>query len=74
MFRLDLAERLGRTLAELDTSLGAWELQLWAARNQIEQAIRARLERTKGLTYAQALELARADHRATMERKGKTWP
>ena len=62
------------TLGALDAEMGAWELQLWAAKGQIEAQIQRRMERTKGLTYSQALELVRADHRATMARKGKRWP
>lgn len=71
MYRLGLAERLGRTLAELDNTLGSWELELWKARDEIDQRVEARRNRAKGLTYGQALDLVRADFRSYLNAKGK---
>lgn len=71
MYRLGLAERLGRTLAELDNTLGSWELELWKARDEIDQRVESRRNRAKGLTYGQALDLVRADFRSYLNAKGK---
>ena len=49
--------------------MGAWELQLWAARDEIDMLIDDRQKRTKGLTYSQALDLVRADYRSHVTRK-----
>ena len=64
-----LAERLGRTLAELDGTMGAWELQLWAARDEIDGMAQKRIEQHRGLSYGQALDQVRSEHRAHLKRK-----
>jgi len=66
---LELAEKLGRTLAELDSTIGAHELQLWAARAEIVGLVQSRMERHRGLRAEQALDQVRADYRAYMRRK-----
>jgi hypothetical protein len=71
MFRLDLAERLGMTLGVLDATMGARELMLWYAKAEIDSVINTKLNKHKGLTYSQALDQARADHRAVIMRKRK---
>ena len=69
LYRLSLAERLGRTLGELDATMGGWELQLWAARDEIDGLVEDRMNRTRGLRYSDALDLVRADYRAHLARK-----
>jgi hypothetical protein len=66
---MELAERLGKTLGELDTQMGAWELRLWMAKAEVDNYVHERMDKVKGLSYSQALDMARADHRAVMERK-----
>ena len=51
--------------------MGAHELQLWAARDEIDGLIQARMNKVKGLTTAQALDAVRADYRAHMARKAQ---
>jgi hypothetical protein len=51
--------------------MGAWELQLWAARDEIDGLVQARQNKTKGLTYSQALDMVRADYRAHVARKAQ---
>lgn len=66
---MSLCEQLGgMTLAELDARMGASELALWKARSQVEAFIRNRMDKQK-LTWEQAIDHARADHRTVMERK-----
>jgi hypothetical protein len=71
MFRLDLAERLGMTLGVLDATMGARELMFWYAKAEIDSVINTKLNKHKGLTYSQALDQARADHRTVTMRKRK---
>ncbi len=68
---MQLCEELGgMTLAELDQRMGAAELALWKAKTQVDSFVHRRMEAQK-LTYEQALDHARADHRSVMERKAK---
>jgi hypothetical protein len=60
---------LGRTLAELDETMGSHELQLWAARDEIDGMVNERTHKTRGLTYSQALDQVRANWQAHMRRK-----
>ena len=69
MFRLDLAERLGMTLGVLDATMGARELILWYAKAEIDTVVQSKQNQHKGLSYSQALDQARADHRAVVNRK-----
>ena len=69
LYRLQLAERLGRTLAELDGGMGAWEMQLWIARDEIDGMVQKRMEKHRGMTYAQALDQVRAEFRSHVRRK-----
>jgi len=66
---MELAERLGYTLGQLDDTMGAWELRLWIAKAEIEHLVDQRRSKSKGLSYSQALDIIRADHRANVERK-----
>ena len=50
--------------------MGAYEYMLWAARDEVQAMIDAKQERHKGLTYGQALDMVRAEHRAHVARKG----
>jgi hypothetical protein len=68
---MQLCEELGgMTLGELDQRMGAAELALWKAKTQVDSFVHRRMEAQK-LTYEQALDHARADHRSVMERKAK---
>jgi hypothetical protein len=58
------------TLAEMDARMGAGELGLWKAKAQVDQFVRRRMEVQK-LSYEQALEHARADHRVVMARRAR---
>jgi len=49
--------------------MGAWELQLWMARDEINNLVQTRQSKTKGMTYGQALDMVRADFRAHRARK-----
>lgn len=60
----------GMTVAELDARMGASELALWKARAQLETYLRNQTERRK-VNRAQAMEFARAEHRAVIERKAQ---
>ena len=69
MFRMQLCEELGgMTLGEMDRRMGSQELALWKAKTQIDSFIHRRMDAQK-LTYEQAMEHARADHRSVMARK-----
>lgn len=66
---MQLCEQLGgMTLAEMDERMGAGELALWMAKAQIDGFVRKRMESHK-LSYEQALDHARADHRAVVARR-----
>lgn len=69
LYRLHLAERLGRTLAELDATMGTYELALWAARDEIEGLVQTRMNKHQGMTYSQALDQVRASWQTRMRRK-----
>ena len=58
------------TLGEMDARMGAGELALWKAKAQVDQFVRRRMEIQK-LTFEQALEHARADHRDVMARRAR---
>jgi len=49
--------------------MGVREIQLWAAKDEIDGMVQAKVNRTKGLTYRDALDHVRADHRAHVARK-----
>ena len=66
---MELAERLGYTLGQLDDTMGAWELRLWIAKAEVENLVDQRRSKSKGLSYSQALDIIRADHRANVKRK-----
>ncbi len=69
MFRLQLCEQLGgMTLAEMDARMGAGELTLWKAKTQVDGFVHKRMEQHK-LNYEQAMDHARADHRAVVARR-----
>lgn len=66
---MQLCEQLGgMTLAEMDERMGAGELALWMAKAQVDGFVRKRMESHK-LSYEQALDHARADHRAVVARR-----
>jgi hypothetical protein len=66
---MQLCELLGgMTLGELDARMGAGELALWIAKAQVDGFVNDAMQRRK-VDRAGALEFARADHRATIERK-----
>ena len=66
---MQLCEQLGgMTLAEMDARMGCGELALWIAKAQVDGFVQDAMHRRK-IDRAQALEFARADHRATMECK-----
>lgn len=66
---MQLVELLGgMTLAELDARMGAGELALWKAKSQVDAFVHDAEQRRK-VTRQQALELARADHRAVVARR-----
>lgn len=69
LYRLHLAERLGRTLAELDATMGTFELALWAARDEIDGMVQTRMNKYKGMTYSQALDQVRATWQTRKRRK-----
>lgn len=58
------------TLSEMDSRMGSAELALWKAKTQVDSFIHRRMDAQK-LTYEQAMEHARADHRSVMARKAK---
>ena len=58
------------TLAEMDARMGAGELALWKAKQQVENFVHQRMNAHK-MTFEQAMDHARADHRSVMERKAK---
>lgn len=58
------------TLAELDARMGAGEMALWKAKERVEQFVHKRMDAQK-LTFEQAMDHARADHRSVMERRAK---
>ena len=60
----------GMTLAELDARMGAGELALWKAKAQVDAFVSRRMEAQK-LTREQAMDHARADHRAVMARRAR---
>lgn len=68
---MQLCEQLGgMTLAEFDARMGAGELALWKAKVQVEKFVHQRMDTYK-LTFEQAMDHARADHRSVMERKAR---
>lgn len=69
LYRLHLAERLGRTLAELDATMGTYELALWAARDEIDGMVQTRMNKHQGMTYGQALDQVRASWQTSVRRK-----
>ena len=69
LYRLHLAERLGRTLAELDATMGTYELALWAARDEIDGMVQTRMNKHQGMTYGQALDPVRASWQTSVRRK-----
>lgn len=69
---MQLVELLGgMTLAEMDARMGAGELALWKAKSQVDAFVND-AERRRKVTRAQALDLARADHRAVVARRKRT--
>lgn len=58
----------GMTLAEMDARMGAGELTLWKAKSQVDGFIEDKMRRHQ-VNRQQALDLARADHRAVVARR-----
>lgn len=58
------------TLGELDARMGAGELALWKAKAQVDAFVHKRMDAQK-LTREQAMDHARADHRAVMARRNR---
>ncbi len=69
---MQLCELLGgMTLAEMDERMGAGELALWKAKSQLDQFVQDAMQRRK-VDWSGAMEFARADHRAVMERRKRS--
>lgn len=49
--------------------MGAWEYRLWMAKDEIDGFVQGRQDKHKGLSYSDALNMVRADHRAHLARK-----